>query len=1020
MEQHPPTGVELNKFDPHHPLDVPGDHSVPSFAEARVVHRKVRYHNVEPSKLDNTTWADPHNSTRVVGLVSQDATTQAGTEVHEKTERPSTHHGGGPDVLTGMAPLGPTPSTQVSFTTPVVDTHNQMRDSTELGRTVYVGRDNSSQPTPDAPPRQVGKTAASSNHTQAASDKEQVDFAISRQNMSSGFRRNDSNNHHNNKLLDSQPLDQTNVASLQGEGSSGRPPTRISWKKGPNEAISEERIPRQDAQYQNQAVTSNMRLSMVSGPKMNHNRTPGPLHTPLVGIQPLGSEPLQVSDPNGMPARPIDRSPKRSLLPQTAETHMWSSKVPSPDFNPGTRQKEVVPLVTDTSNKKVDALSFSGAVSVNALSSLKKDIFLARQSVVNTPTPAHSPLPINVEGPGKHFNHNPNSQTYNVEHPVPSSETIPPQSVCHAPSIQHATVSTALESSLTPVEIAPQIKNRHPLGVDGIKQGMEVSLSSRTPILSGAPEATAVTSVPTMPRSSQTLEVRPKASFGKGPAVSNVKSQPRNQHNESPETKLLKVEDVPPSFAASTKVRSDEQAKKRLSNRESPRIKKADPSLRVLLRDADEPGKRKPSSKKVTAVINDERVSRQDAHAVVPDVSSRQDSTNQLRSSKLSTQQLPVIGYQAEPNSDVPQTKIQHPVLAELLSSPQAAPMAQLSTQALDNGYPKEGNTVHLGITPSIQSKPHETPPERHRQDVEQKMKEAVPIGRPSHRKSSSGDIPPLREHHQLRTVVDVSRVKLARTSDQVDYDQRKKKENSNVAHAPQGSRIMGQEPNPNHRIPESQRGTTITSRLVQQPLQHAQGRHQHSVSLPTSLAILENPVQELPGSATPPDHYANQGLAQGKSDMGHVPSDKHVLSGSQETILMTPASFTPSLALKQTDSRQSNAESVNPRNGKKIRRFKLPPSQTTPAQSYQALHPGASSKTPNSSPSSGVGTPLQRNLNLKDPSKTHPVSFPVPKGEAVVAPFNYVSHRMKRSVSGASMEARNGTAVSFPYREIS
>jgi hypothetical protein len=49
---------------------------------------------------------------------------------------------------------------------------------------------------------------------------------------------------------------------------------------------------------------------------------------------------------------------------------------------------------------------------------------------------------------------------------------------------------------------------------------------------------------------------------------------------------------------------------------------------------------------------------------------------------------------------------------------------------------------------------------------------------------------------------------------------------------------------------------------------------------------------------------------------------------------------------------------------------------------------------------------------------------IPVRKGKDAEAdgskPYNYFTHRMKRSVSGASMEARNGTAVSFSYDGIS
>jgi hypothetical protein len=161
----------------------------------------------------------------------------------------------------------------------------------------------------------------------------------------------------------------------------------------------------------------------------------------------------------------------------------------------------------------------------------------------------------------------------------------------------------------------------------------------------------------------------------------------------------------------------------------------------------------------------------------------------------------------------------------------------------------------------------------------------------------------------------------------------------------------------------------------------------------------------------------------------GDVPSDKHIISfppsAAHETP-MTPASIAPSLAVKQTDSRQANTEFVKSQTTKRIRRFKLPSTQATPAQSYQVWHPGTSSKTPNSSPSqsSGAGAPLEDTLIPKEPNKSRSVPFPVPRGKDaevdVVAPFNYLAHRKKRSVSGASLEARNGTAVSFSYTEIS
>jgi hypothetical protein len=568
---------------------------------------------------------------------------------------------------------------------------------------------------------------------------------------------------------------------------------------------------------------------------------------------------------------------------------MSTSKVPSPDFNNGTQPKEFVPLVTETSNKKVDAASFSltpgvGTDGLNPLSGSKKDGSSTRQWVANTPASTHSLLPINVEGPGKPSNHGPSGQTSNVEHAVPSSEAIPPHleiqephfaNIIHPPPIPHATAVPESSLASSQVEIAPQIKIRHSLTADGIKQGMEVPLSSKTPISSGAPETAAV-AIP-LP-ASQTLSVRPKASFGKGPAgASNAKFQPRNKHNESPETKLLKVDDVPvSSFATSSKVRSDDfdgQTKKRSPNRESPRIKKVEPALTRVLKGTDEPGKWRPSSKespkKATATIGDEGVSKQDVQVAVHVVSSRQDNTEQSRSSKLSTQQLPVIAHQTAYNSDAPQPRIQHPVLAELLSSPQA-PVAQLTPlQVSDKGYPKEGNTVPL-TNPSIQSRLHGTPPDRYRQELEQKMqltKEAAPISRSSHRKNSGTTFHSV-EHHQVRTAADVvPRAKLARTSDQIAHDQRRNAENSIPSQPPQGSRITTQESNfRTSQIPESQRGTA--SRPAQQPLQHIQGRHQHSASLPTSSTVLENPVQELPRSMTPSAGYAKH-ATQGRPIMG-------------------------------------------------------------------------------------------------------------------------------------------------------
>ena len=53
---------------------------------------------------------------------------------------------------------------------------------------------------------------------------------------------------------------------------------------------------------------------------------------------------------------------------------------------------------------------------------------------------------------------------------------------------------------------------------------------------------------------------------------------------------------------------------------------------------------------------------------------------------------------------------------------------------------------------------------------------------------------------------------------------------------------------------------------------------------------------------------------------------------------------------------------------------------------------------------------------------ETQPVPVQKRKNAAVepIPHYNYFAHRMKRSVSRASIEARSGTAVSFSPREIS
>lgn len=1018
-EQWPPTQSEAMKIHAHLPLD----HSAPSGADERVVPRRVRHHDIESSRLDHATGTQLNNPSRVDGLVSQDTRTRE-VPVLEKTDKPSTSHGTGmADVLLpiGLSSLDPAPSTLKDWgrqsANPVAVTRNRWRDLTEVV-SPYVGLDGPTQQTLSVPP-DSGRSAVSG--AQKANDKEQIGLSIGRPRTSSGFRKNDSTDHHlsiiNKKPLESQHFE-ANIASLQSEGSNVRPPTRVSWKRGhsdsqPNEEIPEELRPaRKDT---NQVVTSAMHTSLgVLKPDQSSGL--GPYTSAFVATdlsqtnrQPPRSKLLQVADLISVPARPIEGSPRHSLR-QTVEVRSSSSEVPG-----------IHPLVAEIPDKKVEAVPFplaSGVgtegVTSSALSGSKKDSPLARQWVINTPATTHSILPT--------FSHGANA------HGAPSSEAIRAQpdnrealfANVHPPPIPHATaVPTTRVSSLprSQVDIDPQVKIRN-FRIAEAKPDVEVSQSFKSPTFSGAPETAAVTTIASIPPALQPLAVKSKPSFVRGSV--GLSNQPKTQYNESPEIKVLKVEDAP--FVASTKVRPEEsggQTKKRPSNTESPRLKKTEDPI-VTRNPPDEPERRRPSSKespkKVTTTTGDEGVAKQDIQVSAHPVLSRQDNTAQLRSSKLSTQPLPVITHQTDYKADIPplQPKFQNSVLAELLSSPQTT-LVQLKMQASDKGYPKEGSSAHLSsVNPTVQSKLHGTPPDRPRQELEQKMqptKEAASISRSSYRKHSSTtfqtmELPPLQENHQVRTADVVTRV---RTSDQVVH-QRRNTELS-IPIQPSQARITAQELNLNHKtsqIPESQRSSMMASKQAQQPLQQTQRRHKHSASLPTSSIIPENPVQDLPRSVTPSAGYAKQVPAQGKSVVGH-PSEGHIVSApSQDTVPMTPASA-PSLALKQKDSRQSDVESVIAQTGKKIRRFRLPSKQAPPAQ---GSHPGTSSKTPNSSPGR-VEIPLEHHtthLNSKDPNK-------IP---SVLPSFNYMPHRRKRTVSGASMEARNGTAVRFSYSRTS
>ena len=150
--------------------------------------------------------------------------------------------------------------------------------------------------------------------------------------------------------------------------------------------------------------------------------------------------------------------------------------------------------------------------------------------------------------------------------------------------------------------------------------------------------------------------------------------------------------------------------------------------------------------------------------------------------------------------------------------------------------------------------------------------------------------------------------------------------------------------------------------------------------------------------------------------------------SQSTETILMTPSSLGQDLGLKPTTSRQSVTPSVNSQTGKRnfLDRFRR---TSTPApvsaQQYQVWHPNASTSTPEGSPARRMKSD-PRELDKITPPPTPPttkapisISIPIEEPNTlpmahVFNPFNYLTRRKNFPVDVASLEARDGTAVSW------
>ena len=206
--------------------------------------------------------------------------------------------------------------------------------------------------------------------------------------------------------------------------------------------------------------------------------------------------------------------------------------------------------------------------------------------------------------------------------------------------------------------------------------------------------------------------------------------------------------------------------------------------------------------------------------------------------------------------------------------------------------------------------------------------------------------------------------------------------------------------------------------------------RHQHSMSLPVHLVPSANiPSDEGPlrSAARPPLHHHSAS----QTKPGYTPPDSqrlapnnsHAASDSEETILMTPSSLARSVMLKPTVSRQSVAPSVSSQTARKGTGLFTMFRSKTPAQpppQYEIWHPKKTAE-PNVAPSgtltSSFKFPEQEKTSAPTPVPV--TSVPIAKERPnqkskIFTPFRYLTTKRNRAVSLVSVEAQDGTAVSF------
>lgn len=430
--------------------------------------------------------------------------------------------------------------------------------------------------------------------------------------------------------------------------------------------------------------------------------------------------------------------------------------------------------------------------------------------------------------------------------------------------------------------------------------------------------------------------------------------------------------------------------------------------------------------------------------------SSRQDSTH------IPPQQVPTTPMPS-------QLKINHPALAELLSSPSAQAQPLISREPLANNHPREQDAKSFRIAdngidqhgerlgdvkvtsslrpssaapqPQMSNKVHDVRGYNRPINVQPLVSTSTtmatleapvqtqratppsqpPAGYPSNGKPEYASMTTSTNHFSVKSGLQAAQ-EANSSHDKKTYNPSSAMPSYTSTSQPRrGQQIAadtGGLPDP---IPEPidtrsrYQGQASSSTMAQSTLPLPGSRHHHTASLPVTLGTSvqkSHQKENVPRSATPTQtQYTASSLQIPGTSAGQQASRSNVSlhrAPSEETILMTPSSLAQSLMLQPSVSRQSATPSTSSQNARKGVFNIFRRTTAPPPESSQKLEfwqPGPSAHTPDSSPGHSKGRETAKGQKQSAHTPPKPMSG-VPLS-SVASPPVQIPHKKDDSRKG-------------------